>query len=112
MQLEDWIKRLIEEDKLYRFYKDKKWKTLKEKILKENHYECAWCKDKGIISKAVEVHHIQFVKKHPALALSEYYTYKGKQYKNLVPLCHDCHDKAHNRMRYKAKPKPITEERW
>lgn len=106
------IQRLIEEGKLYRFYKSKEWMKLREKILKENHNECAWCKEKGKISKAEQVHHVQYVKKHPELALSEYYTYKGKRYRNLIPLCHDCHDKAHGRMRHKPKAKQINEERW
>lgn len=106
------IQQLIKEGKLYRFYKSKEWIELREKILKENHYECVWCKEKGKISKAEQVHHVQYVKKHPELALSEYYTYKGKQYRNLIPLCHDCHDKAHGRMRHKPKTKQINEERW
>lgn len=106
-----WIQKLIEENKLYRFYKSKEWIELKEQILKEAHYECEWCKMKGKISKAVTVHHVQFVKKHPELALSRYYTYKGILYKNLIPLCHDCHDKAHERMKYKKKQQ-VNEERW
>lgn len=106
------IKELIADNKLYKFYKSKEWIQIKNRVLIENHYECMWCKERGKISKAETVHHIQFVKKHPELAMCEYYTYKGKQYRNLVPLCHDCHDKAHNRMRYKPKSKPVTEERW
>lgn len=30
---------------------------------------------------------------------------------NLIPLCHDCHDRAHKRIKYKPKKK-VTEERW
>lgn len=105
------IRKLIEENTLYKFYKSKAWKKLREEILKKNHYECEWCRKKGKIVKAETVHHIQYVKKHPDLALSEYYEYKGKKYKNLVALCHDCHDKAHKRMQYKKKIQ-INEERW
>ncbi len=108
----DQIRDLIEDGKLYRFYKSKEWMELREKILKENHYECAWCKENGKISRAEQVHHVQYVKKHPELALSEYYTYKGKRYKNLVPLCHECHDKAHGRMQFRPKTKQLNEERW
>lgn len=106
------IKRLIKEDRLYRFYKSKEWTRLRDEILEKHHNECQWCKEKGIISKADTVHHVQFVKKYPELALSRYYTYNGKQYNNLIPLCHDCHDKAHKRMKYKPKKKQVTEERW
>ena len=35
-QIENWIK----EDALWKFYKTKEWKTLKESVLKKNHYEC------------------------------------------------------------------------
>ena len=105
------IRQLIAEDKLYRLYKSREWKELKEKVLKEFHNECLWCREKGIISKAEEVHHIQYVKKYPELALCEYYDYRGQRYRNLVPLCHDCHDRAHERMKYKKK-KQVNEERW
>lgn len=105
------IKKLIEENRLYVFYKSKEWIALRESILKENHYECKWCKEQGIISKAETVHHVQFVKTHPELAMSRCYQYKGMQYDNLIPLCHDCHDRAHKRMQYKPKKK-VTEERW
>lgn len=79
--------------------------------MKEHHHECKWCKDKGTISEAVTVHHVQYVKKHPELALSKFYTYKGKAYSNLIPLCHDCHDRVHKRMKYKEK-KIICDEKW
>ena len=105
------IRQLIAEDKLYRFYKSREWKELKEKVLKEFHNECLWCREKGTISKAEEVHHIQYVKTHPELALCEYYDYRGQRYRNLVSLCHDCHDRAHERMKYKKK-KQVNEERW
>lgn len=42
---------------------------------------------------------------------SRCYDYRGQRYRNLVPLCHDCHDRAHERMKYKKK-KQVNEERW
>lgn len=110
-KLKQWIETLIEEDKLYQFYKSKLWKEKKKKVLAEFHNECAWCREKGKITRAEEVHHVQFVRKHPELALNEFYEYHGQQYRNLVPLCHDCHDKAHGRMKYK-KTEQFNEERW
>ncbi len=112
MELKEWILQLIEEDKLYRFYKSKQWIELRSEIMKEAHNECEWCRKQGKIVTATEVHHVQYVKKHPELALSKIYTYQGKQYKNLIALCHDCHDKAHGRMTHRPKKKPLTEEQW
>ena len=111
-ELKEWILSLMEDDKLYRFYKSREWISLKEQILKESHYECARCKAKGRISPATVVHHEQWVKKHPELALSRFYTYKGKQYRNLIPLCHTCHDEVHERLFGKTKTKTFNEERW
>lgn len=110
-ELATWIKNLISEDKLYRFYKSKLWKQKKEKVLSDFHNECMWCRDKGKIVRAEEVHHVQYVRTHPELALDEYYMYKGQWYRNLIPLCHDCHDKVHERMKYK-KHVQFNEERW
>lgn len=105
------IEKLIEENKLYRFYKSKEWVILKNKVLDEFHHECQWCKEKGKVSRAETVHHVQYVKTHPEFALCEFYEYRGKQYRNLIPLCHDCHDRAHERMKYR-KVKQVNEERW
>lgn len=110
-ELKQWIERLIQEGKLYQFYKSKAWIQKKTKVLDDYHNECAWCKEHGKIRKAETVHHVQFVKKHPELALDEYYTHGGKTYRNLIPLCHDCHDRAHERMKYKKKVQ-MNEERW
>lgn len=41
------IRELIAENKLYRFYKSREWQQLRDRILREHHYECAWCKEKG-----------------------------------------------------------------
>lgn len=111
-ELSQWIKQLIQEDRLYNFYKSKEWKQVKEEVMKEHHRECVMCREQGKVIRAETVHHVQYVKKHPELALSKTYTYKGTEYTNLIPLCHDCHDKVHGRMRYKPKKKPLTKERW
>ena len=61
-QLEQWIKRLIAEDKLYKFYKSREWRELSDAVMKENNYECQKCKAKGIHTKARSVHHVQWVR--------------------------------------------------
>ena len=110
-ELKKWIEELIREDKLYQFYKSKEWQQLKADVLAAAHNECVKCKAKGKISRATQVHHVQWVKRHPELALSRTYTYKGKIYPNLLPLCHKCHDEEHERFGNEKK-KQFNEERW
>ena len=115
IELVQWINKLIDTDRLWKFYKSIEFRYIKEEVLREQHYECQECKKKGKITKANTVHHVQFVRKHPELALSKYYTYKGKQYKNLIAVCPACHNKLHpekieNNNRNKNKFK--NEERW
>lgn len=95
IELVQWINKLIDTDRLWKFYKSIEFRHLKEEVLREQHYECQECKKKGKITKANTVHHVQFVRKHPELALSKYYTYKEKQYKNLIAVCPACHNRIH-----------------
>lgn len=106
-----WVRKLIAEDRLDKFYSSPLWRRLRRKVLTEYKHECQDCKAKGFYKKADTVHHVQYVRNHPRLALSETYTYQGKEYRNLVPLCHDCHEQRHG-YRQKEKKKPLTEERW
>lgn len=110
-ELKKWIQELDKDGKLYKFYKSKEWLERKEAVLAEAHYECVKCKEKGRISRAVEVHHVQWVKRYPELALSRTYQYKGKTYQNLLPLCHSCHDEEHDRFGHEKK-KQFNDERW
>ena len=64
-QLEAWIRQLIKENKLEKFYKWREWRELSEQIKKENNYECQLCKKRGIHTPARSVHHVQWVRKHP-----------------------------------------------
>lgn len=110
--LEQLINELIKDKELWKFYKSKEFRYLKEEVLREQHYECQECKKLGKITEADTVHHVQHVRKHPELALSKYYTYQGKQYRNLIAVCKSCHNKLHPE---KHKPKKdifINEERW
>lgn len=116
-KLTTWIIELIKEDKLWKFYKSKWWagnkemKGVKNEVLQEQHFECQECLKQGKITIADTVHHVQFVRKHPHLALDKYYTYKGKKYKNLIAVCRDCHNKLHPEKSFKKK-KQLNEERW
>lgn len=73
--------------------------------------ECQDCKCNGKYSKATTVHHENYVKKHPELALEIWYIWRGKQRRNLVSLCHDCHEKRHGYRKPENKA-PLTQERW
>ena len=68
---------------------------LREEVLREQHYECQICRAEGKIVKATIVHHVNFVRNRPDLALSKYYTYEGKQYRNLISVCSPCHNRVH-----------------
>lgn len=114
-QLETWILQLIKENKLEKFYKWSEWRKLAEQIKKENNYECQLCKKRGLHTPARSVHHVQWVRKHPRLAMSRTYTYGGKEYQNLIPLCESCHNEQHPGKRVKRENKKehfTNEERW
>ncbi len=55
-----------------------------------DHRECQRCKAKKIYTKATTVHHVNYVKKHPDMALEIWYEWHGVRKRNLVSLCHDC----------------------
>ncbi|MBD5536886.1 MAG: HNH endonuclease [Lachnospiraceae bacterium] len=114
-ELERWINELIAENKLDKFYKCREWRQLSEAVMKENNYECQYCKKRGLHTAARSVHHVQWVRRHPRLALSRTYSYRGVTYSNLIPLCEDCHNKEHNKGRgltQKNKNSFMNEERW
>lgn len=106
------IRKLIECNEIWRFYKTRAWQDLREKVLEDNHWECAWCKAKGKLVRAETVHHVFEVKKYPHYALMRDVTRGGKTTVNLVPLCHSCHDRAHKRFEWREKGDSITAERW
>ena len=69
------------------------------------------CKQRGFYQKANTVHHVQYVRNHPRLALSRAYTFQGIEHENLLPLCHNCHEEIHNH-RVKIQKEYLTEEKW
>ena len=105
-----FVQECIEED-IHKFYTWARWKSLREKVLDMDKHECQICKSRGKYTKATTVHHVNYVKRHPELALDIYYTYKGKTKRNLISLCHDCHEEVHGYRKPKEK-RPLTEERW
>lgn len=109
-QLIKWINELVQKNEMWRFYKHSSWIKLASEVLKEQHYECQECLKRGMLTKANTVHHINFVKEHPELALSKYYIDEhGNQQLNLISICHQCHNKIHNRFSSKEQ---LNDERW
>jgi 5-methylcytosine-specific restriction endonuclease McrA len=106
-----WIRKLLEANNIHTFYTSSEWLKLRADVLDEYKHECQHCKAKGFYTKANTVHHVQYVKKHPELALSKVYIYRGKEYRQLIPLCHNCHEITHG-YRVAKKENPLTEERW
>lgn len=106
-----WVQSLIDENNIHAFYVSSYWLKLREEVLREHKYECQKCKKRGFYTKATHVHHVQYVRKHPRYALSKAYLFKDKEHKNLIPLCHNCHEEEHGH-RQKEKKKPLTPERW
>lgn len=105
-----YVKKCIEED-IHRFYIWGPWKQIRKKVLKMDHGECQRCKAKGRYSRATTVHHENYVRKHPELALEIWYEWGGKKRRNLISLCRDCHEEVHGYRKPEEK-KPLTEERW
>lgn len=106
------LKEQIEKNNLHKFYTSRRWVNLRRQVLTEYKSECQICKTKGKYEKATHVHHVQFVKKHPHLALSRTYEYDGQTYNNLLPVCHNCHEEYCHPERHRKKKEVVTIERW
>lgn len=106
----DYVEKCIRED-IHRFYVWGPWKKVRREVLQMDHGECQRCKAKKIYTKATTVHHVNYVKKHPDMALEIWYEWHGVRKRNLVSLCHDCHEAVHG-YRKPEKKETLTEERW
>ena len=94
------------------FYESRIWRRLRKEVLMADKYECLHCKAKGKYTKANTVHHCNYLKLHPELALEKFYKDDdGVVKRNLVSLCHDHHEEIHQWVR-KEMPEPLTVERW
>ena len=98
----------------HQFYAWPKWEHKRLEVLKLDKFECQMCKTKyHRYRKANTVHHVNHLKARPDLALETWYrdpaTHEDKR--NLISLCHDCHEEVHG-FRRKDGGVPLTEERW
>lgn len=93
----DFVRDCIANREMHAFYTWTPWEKVRLDALKLDKFECQHCKAKGKYTKATTVHHVNHVKQHPELALSLWYEDReGKRRRNLVSLCHDCHEKEHS----------------
>lgn len=99
ISLATWIRRLIEDGKIYQFYKSDDWEELRDEVLRECHYECQLCLKHGIYKRAEMVHHVNEVRKRPDLALTKQFVdaLTGETIINLIALCNPCHERVHDR---------------
>ncbi|MDO5433334.1 HNH endonuclease [Eubacterium sp.] len=106
-----FVKACIANNDMHAFYTWGLWKAVRREALKLDKRECQHCKEKGRYTKASTVHHVNHVKNCPELALSIWYQDpQGKIKRNLVSLCHDCHEAAHGYR--KKKEKKIFTDEW
>jgi len=102
--LVNWIQNLIENDNIKAFYNSGSWQNIRAEILEEQRHECQMCKERGMYSEAVTVHHVEHVKKRPDLALTK---------SNLMSLCKECHNEVHpEKNKYHAVKPQLNIERW
>lgn len=93
-----WIRELIRQNKVHEFYNSPIWKKKKNEVLRDQHNECQRCKKRGIYSRARTVHHKQYLRRRPDLALED---------SNLEAICEQCHYEEHH-----VKKGFVNEERW
>lgn len=117
-ELATWIRGLIRDGQIYKFYKSKEWIELRNEVMRDDHYECQHCLKRGIYTRAEMVHHVNEVRKRPDMALTKEYTdaITKEKKRNLVSLCNSCHELEHDRfenIRAKHGTEKFTnEERW
>ncbi|UWH93817.1 MAG: NinG protein [Bacteriophage sp.] len=96
---------------IHRFYVWIRWKQVRQQVLKMDHNECQRCREHHRYTAATTVHHVNYVKRHPEMALDIWYEWHGVKKRNLISLCHECHEAVHG-YRKPQKQEPLTEERW
>ena len=85
----------------YRFYKRSRWVQFRKSILRLDHNECVICR---IVfhryRPANTIHHVHHLDEYPELAMN---AYDREGYRNLISLCHQCHELVHPEKELKFK---------
>ncbi len=101
---------------VHKFYKWKRWEKVRAEVLEMDRCECQKCRGRHRYRRADTVHHVNHLKVRPDLALEIWYwdSYTHSKKRNLVSLCHQCHEEVHGWRRKKKKENEsvVTEERW
>ena len=79
-----------------RLIQSREWRELRVQVLREQPL-CQWCKQKGYITAAREIHHI--VEAETGRSESEVRDLMFRR-SNLVALCHECHAEYHKAQHY------------
>lgn len=107
------IRELIRLDRIIDFYNDRYWRRFSREIMREQHFECQRCKEKGRYRAAECVHHVKHLREHPELAYSRYYIdSSGRKRRQLIALCNDCHNAEHHRFFSAGRKHFHNAERW
>lgn len=111
-----YVQECIDNDSLIKFYQCRAWKRLRQKVLERDRATgCAECAKRGRYSRATHVHHVMHVRVRPDLAMSEHYIDgEGEEQRNLVSVCHPCHETVCHpeRLLCARSKEPLTRERW
>ena len=95
------------------FYNSRAWRNLSHKVIKAGNGECCMCRQLGKVTAATLTHHVNELKARPDLAYSlTYVDEHGMEKPQLIPLCHDCHDKIHERGIYAVPDKAKENKFW
>lgn len=97
-----------------KFYHSSEWRRIRKEVLTSDKYECQEHKAKGRYARANHVHHVKHLDEFPELGLEKYYVDEnGKQHRQLVSVCKECHETVCHpeRLRWNKK-EPLTEEKW
>lgn len=76
------------------------WRDAVKSMMQQANYLCQDCLDKDILTEATEVHHIKPVPYNNPNWRDYFYDYK-----NLICLCHECHQRRHHGEFYERKDK-------
>lgn len=97
------------------FYWSAAWLHKRTEVLREQHYECQYCKVRGFYAKATHVHHEFPRDQYPQYELTKYvFMPDGTLKRNLTACCRKCHETVGHpeRLNHTAKKPPLTEEKW
>lgn len=86
-------------DKLDQLYSGKRWRMVREVVLKRDYYLCQVCKREGRITEGKIVHHIIELREDESLAY---------ELSNLETVCDACHNRLHPERNGSKKQRNIS----